>query len=257
MDDRRIFPRFAGSSLPSLSALTGRATNVAVIDISDGGVLIETPVRVTPGEREMVVLDAHATMKKAGWIERVELIRLIPSVSYRAAIRFIAPISVLALTRNHPPVLRRASREAIGRFARWARELSGVHAVRVSATSRSHPGTEPVHFAVPTSRYGDGRLLQVFFTLGAMPTAAQFGQLRRMALLASELPDLDIVASSIEWPSGDPFLQQTHFELPRRKRLQSVHSAAPDRMPNDRGVILVGAFPNSVFVPSGQSRRAS
>ena len=257
MSDRRVFPRIAGSSLPSLSALTGRSTNVAVIDISDGGLLIETPVRVTPGEREMVVLDANATIKKPGWIERVELIRLIPSLSYRTAIRFFAPINVLALTRSQPPVLRRASREAVGRFARWARELSGVHAVRVSSSCRSHPGTEPVHFSVPTSRYGDGRLLQVFFTVGAMPTAAQFGQLRRMALLASELPDLDIVSSSIEWASGDPFLQQTPVELPRRKRLRTVHSAAPDRMQNDRGVILLGAFPNSVFAPSGQSRKAS
>jgi len=81
--------------------------------------------------------------------------------------------------------------------------------------------------------------------------------LRRMALLASELPDLDIVSSSIEWASGDPFLQQTPVELPRRKRLRTVHSAAPDRMQNDRGVILLGAFPNSVFAPSGQSRKAS
>jgi hypothetical protein len=79
MVDRRVFPRFPGASLPSLSVLTGRSTNVAVIDISDGGVLIETPVRVTPGEREMVVLDANATIKKAGSVERVEIIRLIPS----------------------------------------------------------------------------------------------------------------------------------------------------------------------------------
>ncbi len=134
MADRRIFARIAGSAFPSLSALTARSTNVAVIDISDGGLLIETPVRVTPGEREMVVLDANATIKKAGWIERVELIRLIPSLSYRTAIRFFAPIDVLALTRSQPPVLRRASRETIGRFARWARELSGVHAVRVSSS---------------------------------------------------------------------------------------------------------------------------
>jgi len=261
MVDRRVFPRFPGTLLPSLSVLTGRSTNVAVIDISDGGVLIETPVRVTPGEREMVVLDANATMKKAGSVERVEIIRLIPSVSYRTAIRFFAPISVLALTHSQRPVLRRASREAIGRFARWARELSGVHAVRVSFTCRSHPGTEPVLFAVPTSYYGDGRLLQVFFTLGALPTAAQFGQFRRMALLASELPDLDIVSSSIELASEEQLLQQTgtadlHFRLPRRKRFQTAHSTTQDRMQDDGSVILLGAFPNSVFTPSCQSRKA-
>jgi hypothetical protein len=92
-----------------------------------------------------------------------------------------------------------------------------------------------------------GRLLQVFFTLGALPTPQQFGQLRRMALLASELPDLDIVSSSIELASGDHFLQQTGTadcrRLPRRKQLQTVHSAAPDRMQKEsRCVILVGAF---------------
>ena len=83
---------------------------MSVIDISDGGVLIETPARVTPGEQEMVVRDANATMKKAGWVERVEIIRLIPSVSYRTAIRFFAPISVLAFTHSQRPVLRRAPR---------------------------------------------------------------------------------------------------------------------------------------------------
>ena len=235
---------------------------MSVIDISDGGVLIETPARVTPGEQEMVVRDANATMKKAGWVERVEIIRLIPSVSYRTAIRFFAPIIVLALTHSQRPVLRRAPREAIWRFTRWARELSGVHAVRVSSTCRSHPGTEPVHFAVPTSRYGNGRLLQVFFTLGALPTAAQFGQFRRMALLASELPDLDIVSSSVELASGEHLLQQTgtaelHFRLPRQKRFRTVHSTTQDPMQNDGRVILLGAFPNSVFAPNCQSRKAS
>jgi hypothetical protein len=230
--------------------LTARATNVDLIDISDGGILIETPIRVTPGERETIVLDANATVKKAGWIERVEIIRLIPSMTYRTAIRFFAPISVLALTRSQRPVLRRASREAIARFSRWARELSGVQAVRVSATCRPHPGTEPVLFAVPTSRYGDSRLLQVFFRAGAMPTAGQFDRLRRMALLASDLPDLDIVSSAGELVSAE------HAGLPRRRRLQMVHSTAPEGTQRETGVILLGAYPHSSFAPH-RIRKAS
>jgi len=259
MSDRRAFPRVAGTSLPSLSVLTGRSTSADIIDISDGGVLIETPVRVTPGDCEMVVLDANATIKKEGWVERVEITRLTPVVTYRTAIRFFAPISIRALTRSQRPVLRRASRETLEHFTHWARRLLGVHAVCVSSVRRTHPGTEPVHFAVPSSHYGDGRLLQVFFASGAMPTAAQFNQLRRMALLAADLPDLDIVSSiSVQSSTGENLpehmISADRYRSAWRKRLQIDRPTPITRIQKD-GVVLVGAFPNARFVARGRNRK--
>ena len=192
MSDRRLSSRVPGSTLPSLTALTSRSTMVEVVDISDGGVLIDTPICIRPGQREIVVLDARSSIKVAGRAVRVEITRLFPSVNYRTAIRFAAPIAVGALTRSQEGAIRRISREVLERFTGLVRSLPGVHAVCVSAVWKSYPGTEPVHFAVPVSDHGSTRVLQVFFTQGTIPTAAQFGRLRRMALLVPDLPDFDI-----------------------------------------------------------------
>jgi hypothetical protein len=185
--------------------LTGRSTSVNVVDISDGGLLIETRIRLAPGQRETLVLDGYASIKLAGWVERVEITRLFPSVTYRTAIRFGAPIVVADLARRRGPSVDGVSSEIMDRFAGLVRELSGVEAVRVSSSCRAHPGTEPVHFAVPTSQHGEQRMLQVFFCEGAVPTASQFVELRQMAVLAGDLPDFDIASfSSRERRSCEP-----------------------------------------------------
>jgi len=207
ISERRSFPRIPGSALSWLRAGTARSGDVDVLDISETGVLIETPTRVKPGERELVLLKASTAIKVVGWTERVEITRLIPSVSYRTAIRFGKPVALHALghdagvaagsrhesTPAESCLLTGASRELIERFTSWVRALSGVHAVRVASSFVQHPGTEPVHFAVPTSCYGERRVLQVFFSSGATPTAGQFADLRHLAVLASDVPDLDIV----------------------------------------------------------------
>ncbi len=270
VSDRRTFPRVPGSALPTLAVLTGRSTNVAVLDISDGGVLIETPIRVTPGDRETLVLDGKRTIKIAGWAVRVEVTRLAPLVTYRTAIRFAAPITVEDLERSLGPAVRRVSRRVLDRFVHWVRELPGVHAVRVSSSWRRYPGTEPVYFAVPASSHGEGRRLQVFFASGAIPTAEQFAQLRQMALLASDLPDFDVASSSfdsvkVERPRRPPNGAQLIFRAvqsrKRSDRAASVYRSSdgaprivPARTLNSRTantmqqeVMLVGAFPDSAL----------
>jgi hypothetical protein len=93
-------------------------------------------------------------------------------------------------------VVADASHEVRQEFTRLVRGLAGVHAVRVSASFIERPRTEPVHFAVPTSSHGDGRVLQVFFAAGSTPTIEQFLQLKHLAMLASGVPDVDIVLSA-------------------------------------------------------------
>jgi hypothetical protein len=201
--DRRAFSRFPGPAVPWLTVSTARSSAAEILDISDAGALIELPTRLKPGEREVVLLTGRDTIKVVGWAERVEITRLAPAVSYRTAFRFACPVelgelgSVPEIDRSEPAtveprMLTGASRELVERFARWVRELSGVHALRVASASASHPGTEPVYFTVPASSFGNGRKLQVFFNSGAVPSAEEFAQLRRLAQLASDLPDLDI-----------------------------------------------------------------
>ncbi len=204
--DRRAFLRIPGPELPWLTACTARSSIAAILDISDAGALIETPIRVKPGEREVVLLSGRDTIKVVGWAERVEITRLAPSLSYRTAFRFAAPVALGGLgsvpratapradahSDPAPPLLTGESRELVERFASWVRALSGVHALHVASAAVSHPGMEAVYFAVPTSGYGEGRKLQVFFASGAVPSADEFAQLRRLAAFASDLPDVEI-----------------------------------------------------------------
>jgi hypothetical protein len=208
MADRRAYRRFRGSLIPWLSACTARSNGVDILDISDAGMRIEMPVRLRPGERELVLLTGTATIKVAGWAERVEISRLIPSVSYTTALRFASPVTVCSL--GSCPELDRPNRiEVVSTISKspvedsrtventlesWLSGVSGVYAVRVSSLVARLPGTEPVHFAVPASSHGRRRVLQVFFTLGALPTTAEFAQLQQFAERASTLPDLDFVS---------------------------------------------------------------
>ena len=209
MADRRAYRRIGGSAVPWLSACTARSTRADILDISDGGILIETPVLVRPGERELVLLSGSGAIKVVGWAERVEISRLIPEVSYRIALRFVKPVTVGALgcapelDGLSPIDMASAGSQASAEDSRTVestlenclRGVSGVHAIRVSALAARLPGTEPVHFAVPASNNGNKRMLQVFFNAGAVPTRAEFARLRQFAERASALPDLDFVSS--------------------------------------------------------------
>jgi hypothetical protein len=172
--------------------------------------LIETRRRVRPGEREIVLLTGTGTVKVVGWIERVEITRLVPMMSYRTALRFASPVMLSTLRcQSELDRVRSTERPRSGSdletavssvvdntLESWIRRISGVEAVGLSASVMRMPGTEPIHFAVPASSFGESRKLQVFFTSGAVPTAEEFAQLRHLAEVASTMPDLRIAASS-------------------------------------------------------------
>jgi len=208
MSNRRAFPRIPGSQVPWLSAFTGRCPVLRLLDISDGGALIESATRWSPGERGVFVLRGSSAVKVAGWIVRAEIAQLLPSMAYRTAVRFGAPITISSL--NLPPAADQpdtqtplstgsvgpaASHELRREFTRVMRALPSVQAVRVAFSLRTLHGTESVHFAVPESAYGHGRVLQVFFHQQMSPTSEEFTQFRHLAILASGLPDIDYVRS--------------------------------------------------------------
>ena len=191
MSDRRAFRRIPGSELPGLTASTARCPSVQLLDISDGGALIEAPTLWKPGEREVFVLRGDNAVKIAGRVLRVEVTRLAPFMRYRSAVKFGTPLTLSALWRNASPRLAE-SREVREEFSRLARELLSVHALRVSSALLTRPEMDSVHFSVPSSTSEQQRMLQVFFAPGSLPTPKEFNQLRRLAGLASALDDLEI-----------------------------------------------------------------
>ncbi len=197
--NRRAFRRFRASEVPTLTISTGRSPVVDLLDISQGGILLETSGRLTPADREIVVLHGYETTKVVGQVHRVEITRVNPSLVYRAAVGFTRPIFLDALTRgvSTEPCREHEHTERGLRqtFSECVHSLSDVHAVHISSVVRMHPGTEAVNFAIPISIHGERRLLQVFFRAGAVPTASEFAQLRELARMASELPDLKVAPS--------------------------------------------------------------
>lgn len=200
MPDRRSFPRIPGSELPWLTAMTARSPSVDVLNISDSGALIETPTRLKPGEREVFLLHGTTAIRIAGWVVRAEITRIRPSVSYRSAIRFAAPVILSTLADRHTRSGMATDRALIvqpsdtlrEKVMRLIQDIPPVRVVRLSSSIVKEPGMDSVHFAVPKSCHGAGRALQVFFGAAASPTSEQFARLRQLAVLASGLPDFHV-----------------------------------------------------------------
>jgi hypothetical protein len=123
--------------------------------------------------------------------------RISPSVSYRSAIRFSAPVQLDALIGD---TLVSAPREITPqaapllskRFVGLVKKLSGVRAVRLSSSLAVESDIESVFFEVPDSDHGTQRLLQVFFDSDHPPSPEAFVRLKTLALVASGMPDVHI-----------------------------------------------------------------
>ena len=191
--ERRASRRIAGSSIPWLTAASARAEAVHLLDISVGGALIETPGSLRPGERDSFVLRGDHTVRVAAEIIRAEVTRLSPSVSYRCAIRFAAPVQLDALIGAAPPVITPQAAPLLSkRFIGLVKRLSGVRAVRLSSSLAAESDIESVFFEVPDSDHGKQRLLQAFFDSDQPPSPEVFVRLKTLALVASGIPDVHI-----------------------------------------------------------------
>jgi hypothetical protein len=195
--ERRASRRIAGSSIPWLTAASARVEQVHLLDISDGGALIETPASLRPGERDSFVLRGDNTVRVGVEIIRAHVTRLSPSVCYRSAIRFSAPVQLDSLIGDTlactPRVITPQAAPLLSkRFVGLVKRLSGVRAVRLSASLAVEPDIDSVFFEVPDSDHGRQRLLQVFFDSGHPPSQEAFIRLKTLALVASGMPDVHI-----------------------------------------------------------------
>jgi hypothetical protein len=97
--DRRRFPRKKPDECPWLiEARLRSGTEVRVIDISNGGVLLEAGSQILPGARvELFLVAAGQRWLVKGRIVRCHVAAIAPErgVRYRAALAFNEPVSIL------------------------------------------------------------------------------------------------------------------------------------------------------------------
>ena len=209
--DRRAFPRVSVSRAPWLTASTLYSPRpVDLLDISNGGALIESDKRLKPGERESFVLCGLGEVKVAAKVLRVQVIQLQPKVAYRSAIQFIRPISINTLGANpeqlpsmaqpgsdhHDVCFPRVSSphvedvKVLDRMheyiERELRRLPRVKQIRICDQISDVPDHQSMYFVIPA---GQPRLLQVSFAADFVPTAAEFQALKSLTTrLAAGLP---------------------------------------------------------------------
>lgn len=198
--DRRIFPRLPGSLIPWLKATTPYSPQpLALVDISNGGALIETERRLRPGEREPLVLCGDQDIKVAAQVLRVEIVRLQPTLAYRSAVRFLRPISLEAIAGAADYDLAlldsAAKLDALAdlreRLESQIRQLERIEEVKICSSLSSGPSSESVYFDISDATSGRRRFMQIFFAPGTAPTEDDFSTLKALARLAADLPSTD------------------------------------------------------------------
>lgn len=116
--DRRAHIRLRPGDLEQpLRARLKHGPLLTVLDLSAGGVLIETHTRLTPGSRvvlEFMAHDAHRARGVASRVTRAEVASLADGVRYRGGCAFSAPVSIreLSIGSIEPPEITRRRLQA-------------------------------------------------------------------------------------------------------------------------------------------------
>lgn len=95
--ERRQWPRLQASSVPFLKGvILGQGTEVQVIDISRGGLLLETEVRLPPQMKiHLKLITSDGVIKMVGSVLRSSISSLTGVPKYRSAVIFDHPFLML------------------------------------------------------------------------------------------------------------------------------------------------------------------
>jgi hypothetical protein len=210
-DERRIATRVAHEKLSWLSdARLAWDTEIALVNISNSGVLLESGSKLAPGSTtELRLIGPAADVVVPVRFIRSEIAKVDPvGVRYRAAAEFDREIDLARLARasGKTSSASHALAELLAgclddsgllqdpahvRFVRGVRELVGARDVQVrTASAPSDAGCETLYFDVP----GDGRArktMQVVFDRGHDVTASEFTLLKAAAWLAAAALELE------------------------------------------------------------------
>jgi hypothetical protein len=203
--DRRRARRHASNELSWLWSVTlPWDAPVAVIDLSRGGVLLETNIKITPGhtfdlrligENTDVAMPTRTTRSEVGSVDS-------RGVRYRVAAAFARNLEIPGLEPAAAPpmsapaalagLLARSLSEGGGgiaaarsRFERGLRQLLSVRDVTIRhAPIIPNEGSDSVYFRVPGTSGGEP-VLQAIFDPGQQPSRADFRLLKTAANLAA------------------------------------------------------------------------
>jgi hypothetical protein len=210
-DERRIATRVAHEELSWLSdARLAWGTEIALVNISNSGVLLESGSKLAPGSTtELHLIGPVANVVVPVRFIRSEIAKVDPiGVRYRAAAEFDREIDLARLARASGKTS--SASHALGellagcledsgprqdpahvRFARGVRDLVGARDVQVrTGSGLSDAGRETLFFDVP----GDDRAhktMQVVFDCGHDVTAYEFTLLKAAALLTAAALELE------------------------------------------------------------------
>lgn len=215
--DRRRARRRRASEVPELRAVKlAGCTSVSVVDISSGGVLIETMSKLDPGAIDVELLGRGASMSVPAQLLRSQVAAVDRiGVRYRVALMFgrelqlFSPPPSSALPEDLARVLMRTLREADRRsgptavrirFERELRRLLPVRDILIrQAPVIAERGIESVYFTVPWGS-GPQPVLQAIFDRDYSPTAMEFRLLRAAASLAAVVLEFAPLGSSRALP---------------------------------------------------------
>jgi hypothetical protein len=118
-EDRRVFVRKPIDQIPRFGPVRIAAEKVDVLNASQGGLLIESPMRLPPGSENAVELSlAEAPRRVRGRIVRCEVRALAPEgLRYRMAIAFNAPVVEIDATDGRPTQAMASSPDSVSTFA--------------------------------------------------------------------------------------------------------------------------------------------
>ena len=102
--DRRVSPRLKPSSVPFLANVSfNQGYDVEVVDISRGGMLLKTDVRLRPQTKIMLRLVTRGgVFKRTGCVLRSSIVSLNGSPVYQAAVAFEDPFPMLDSLMDNP-----------------------------------------------------------------------------------------------------------------------------------------------------------
>jgi hypothetical protein len=104
ISDRRLSPRYPSSDVPFLQNVTfDEASDVQVLNISRGGVLLETGVRLCPQTKIWMELTTRGGIfETQGQVLRCSITALKEKPNYQAAISFEIPFHLMDSLSNIP-----------------------------------------------------------------------------------------------------------------------------------------------------------
>jgi len=155
--NRRLYPRLTPSAVPALKSVSfSQGDEVKVVDISRGGILLETEVRLRPQMKILLkLITSEGILKVDGHILRSSICSLKKMPLYKSAIAFDKPLEFIDKFAQIP-----AEQKDQGSEAEETLKMEGINEDQPSIQTEFGNGPFEDDIAVLTVTAQDGVSLQ-------------------------------------------------------------------------------------------------